>query len=412
MVDRPRVALVLSGGAARGAYEAGVVAWLREEMPRETGVHARFDILVGSSVGALNACFLAATAHRPEEQGQRLVELWSNLELDQILPLRTGDVMRFGRALLGVWPSAAEVHKKSGIVDPGPLEELVARICPWPFITRNLERGAFEALAVSATHVVSGHTVIFVQRADGTVPEWSRDPFVHAMPAHLRLQHALASGAIPVLFPAVSIDGHYYCDGALRQSTPISPALRLGADRVLAISLRYRPEGDVSNPAAALPDRSAEVPGPFFLFGKFINALWLDHLDYDVDRMRRTNALIEAGTRAYGPEFLARINEALRGMDHATLRPVRELRIHPSRDIGTMAAEIVRSPDFAARSRGLAATVLRRAAGDKPAADGKGDSDLMSYLLFDGEYCRALIELGRADAAARKDELARFFDGG
>jgi NTE family protein len=409
MGDSPRIALVLSGGAARGAYEAGVIAYLREGLPRDTGVRARFDIVCGSSVGAINACFLAATAHQPEEQGQRLIERWSSLALDDVVQLRTGDVMRFARALLGAAPRPADVHRHGGVLDPSALERLVIEMAPWSLVTRNLAAGHLHALAVSATHVASGHTIVFVQRADGALPEWSHDPFVHAVPARIRPQHALASAALPILFPAVPIEGHYYCDGGMRLNTPLSPALRLGADRVLVVSLRHVPASGVHPPHTADPLLArAPAPSPYFLFGKVINALWLDHVDYDFDRMQRTNAVLEAGARAFGPAFAERLNAALADLGAAPLRRIDELRVQPSRDIGALAAQYARAPEFTARTRGIAATLLRRMA----LSDTPDDADLVSYLLFDGGYCRMLIELGMADARARRDALARFFDGG
>lgn len=410
MVDRPRIALVLSGGAARGAYEAGVIAYLRDGLPKETGVRARFDILCGSSVGAINACFLAATMHQPDEQGAQMVERWSALQIDDVVRLRTGDVLRFVRALLGGAPRPDDAHRHGGILDPTALEHLVFHACTWSFIQRNLQAGHLQALVVSATHVSSGHTVVFVQRADGTIPEWSHDPFVHAVPARIRPQHALASAAIPVLFPAVPIEGQYYCDGGVRLNTPLSPALKLGADRVLVISLRHHPpRRDESERTSFVPHEPQDfVPSPYFLFGKVINALLLDHVDYDVDRMRRTNAVLEAGTRAFGPDFAQRLNRALGELGSPPLRRIDEIRIQPSQDIGAMAAAYARSQAFARRARGIAGNLVRRMA----LAASPDEADLASYLLFDGEYCRMLIELGIADARARRDELARFFDDG
>ena len=410
MSNPARIALVLSGGAARGAYEAGVIAYLRDGLPRETGVHARFDILCGSSVGAINACYLAASAHQPETQGAVLVERWSSLKIEDVLRLRTTDVMRFVRALTGVAADPEQMHRNGGIIDPSFMERLVLEGCPWSMIQRNLVHKRLEALAVSTTHVTSGHTVIFVQRSDGTVPPWSSDPFVHVLAAKIRPQHALASAAIPILFPAVPIEGRYYCDGGLRQNTPLSPALKLGADRVLVISLRHMPRAEdrTERISVVLPPTTDRGPSPYFMFGKVVNALWLDHVDYDLDRLRRTNAIIEAGTRAFGPEFTDTLNRSLVEAGSPPLRHISELRVSPSQDIGAMATDYANAELTTRRIGGLTGTVLRRMMnGDTP-----GEADLLSYLLFDGGFCKGLIELGIEDARARRDELARFFDGG
>lgn len=370
---------------------------------------ARFDILCGSSVGALNVCLLAALAHRPDEQGEMLVKRWTSLRIDDVLRLRTTDLMRFVRSLMGMGPSPSDMHRHGGLIDPGALEQLVVDGGPWSFIPRNIASGKVMALSVSCTHVASGHTVVFVQRADGGIPAWSHDPFVHAVPAKIGPQHALASAAIPILFPAVSLDGQYYCDGGLRQNTPISPALRLGAERVLVISLRHIPtEVERSERLSLPPSVPDEPPSPYFLFGKVINALWLDHVDYDLDRLRRTNAVLEAGTQAFGKDFAATLNGTMVSQGLQPLRGIQELRVQPSRDIGAMGVAYARNEAFLSRLSGIPGTLIRRMAGN----GSRGETDLLSYVLFDGGFAQQLIQLGIDDARAQRDELARFFDGG
>jgi NTE family protein len=402
---RPKTAIVLSGGAARGAYEAGVLSYLRDGLVRDTGVRAHFDIVCGSSVGAINACVLAATAHDPDMQGSLMAARWSTLNIDEVLPLGTTDVLRFTRSMFGAAP-AGSTHRHGGVLDPSALEKVVLEGIPWTMIQRNIAESRIEALAVSATHVSSGHTVIFVERNEPGLPPWGTDPFVHGTATRIRPQHALASAAIPIVFPAVSIDGQYYCDGGLRLNTPIAPAVRLGADRVLVVSLRHRPpEADRPRLSMAPPTPGHGPPSAFFLAGKVINALWLDHIDYDLDRLRRTNAVLDAGQRAFGPAFGAQLNDALVAQGAPALRPIRELRIEPSQDLGVLAGEIARSAEFARRAKGLVARALQRYA--KGAEE--TDADAVSYLLFDQCYCAPLVELGIADARAHKDELARLF---
>jgi NTE family protein len=415
--SRPTIGLVLSGGAARGAYEAGVIAYLREGLPAETGVHARFDVICGTSVGAINACFLAATADRPDEQGALLAASWSTLEIENVVAVTATDLARFARSLVGRAPSLAELHLRGGIINPERLERVVREQVRWSQIERNLARGHLAGLAVSATHVASGETVVFVHRRDGVLPPWSHDPWVHARASAIRPHHALASAALPLLFPAVEIDGRYYCDGGVRQNTPLSPALRLGADRVLVVSLRHRGARDPEGPGArlSLPDAprgdegSAEsAPSPFFLLGKVLNALLLDHLDYDVARLEATNAVLDAGARAFGGGFVDGLNTALAAQGANPMRRVEALIVRPSQDLGELAARFAQTDAFASRARGLTGGLLRRLA----RAESRDEADLVSYLLFDGEFGRSLIELGVADARARRDDLARFFDGG
>ncbi|MDP3279255.1 MAG: patatin-like phospholipase family protein [Deltaproteobacteria bacterium] len=403
--DRPKTAIVLSGGAARGAYEAGVLAYIRDGLVRDTGVHAKIDILCGSSVGAINACVLAATMDQPETQGAFLARRWSSLNVDEVVPLKTTDLLRFTRSLFGAAPAGA-THQHGGVLDPAPLERVVLDSVPWSMIQRNLAEKRFEALAISATHVSSGHTVIFVERDQPGLPPWGKDPFVHGVAARIRPQHALASAAIPIIFPAVSIDGQYYCDGGLRLNTPLAPALRLGAERVLVISLRHRPPQAEAPRLSLLPPPPGHgPPSAFFLAGKVINALWLDHIDYDLDRMRQTTGVLEAGRRAFGPGFDDALNAQLAAVDAPALRPIRELRIEPSVDLGVLAKDVAASPEFARRSKGVVARLLQRYAQTTE----EREADLCSYLLFDASYCAPLVELGIADARAMRDELAELF---
>ncbi|MBI2395336.1 MAG: patatin-like phospholipase family protein [Deltaproteobacteria bacterium] len=403
---RPRVALVLSGGGARGAYEAGVLRYICEELPLERGVRPWFDVVCGTSVGALNACYVAATADVLDRSAALLWARWLELRADSLLRLRPLDAFRLVRSMLGGPPMQIERtpdesgRRHGGIIDTSELERFVLHSVPWSRIRRNVESGALEALSVSATHVTSGKTVVFVDSAR-PLPPWSRDP--HVMPLHTRIGpfHALASAAIPVLFPPIALDGSWYVDGGLRQNTPLSPAIRLGADRVLVVSLRHRrPHGFNPEPTV---DVSA-VPSPFFLAGKALNALLIDRIDYDLDRLRHMNAIIDAGVEMTGPEFVARLNERLSVRTGTPVRHVRDMLVRPSQDLGALASEYAKSERFAARA-GVTAHGFRRLA-ERDAGD---DSDLLSYLLFDGDFSKQLLELGRDDARARRDELAALF---
>ncbi|HEX3763233.1 MAG TPA: patatin-like phospholipase family protein, partial [Kofleriaceae bacterium] len=230
--------------------------------------------------------------------------------------------------------------------------------------------------------------------------EWSRDPFVRHRAARIGPRHVLASAAIPMLFPAVKIGEEYYTDGGLRQNTPMSPAIRLGADRLLLVSLRH-----VAAESKELQRERAEAyPKPLFLAGKALNALLLDHTEYDLARMQRINLILEAGAASFGDKFEDMMNHALVRLRGAPLRRIQAVHIRPSEDIGTLAAEFVRSGRMQVHGMVARRLIQRLAAGEA-----RHESDLLSYLLFDGNFASQLIELGRHDAARKADELAQLF---
>src|SRR5580704_14272497 len=202
----------------------------------------------------------------------------------------------------------------------------------------------------------------------------------------------MASAAVPLLFPAVEIDGEYYCDGGLRQNVPLSPARRLGADGMIVVNPRFISSAPNAPVEGLVPSErvAAGYPGLLFLAGKALNALLLDRIDNDLDRLRRINEILDAGTRRYGPGFVEEINQELRNGGSGGVRPLRAVHIRASEDIGALAADYVRSQAFAKRSSGILARALRRIG----QWQGEGESDLLSYLLFDGEFAAQLIELG------------------
>ena len=395
---------MLSGGGARGAYEVGVVRYLREELPKRLGFMPHFDILCGTSVGAINAAFLAATADDPAEQGKRIAAHWCSLRFTDVFDLSFKEVARAGRLLLGGAPPApvpGELHR-GGLLNTRGLERVVVRAVPWRRITSNLQQGHLEAISVSATHVATGRTVVFYERSgDGPSP-FKPDPFVSAEPARIGPFHVLASAAIPVLFPAVSVNGTFYSDGGLRQNTPLSPALRFGADRVLVISLRHLASKE-EEARTALPNVEA-YPSPWFLFGKSLNALLLDRTDYDLERLRRFNAIIEGGVGAFGDRFLDELNKALVPLRGQSLRYVRSMLVRPSEDIGDLAGEHARSPRMQDVG-GIAGRMMRYIANSSYTKE----ADLLSYVIFDGKFAAELIELGWRDARLREEEFAAFF---
>lgn len=400
-----RTALVLSGGGARGAYEAGVLRYLREELPDALGAQPRLDILCGTSIGAINACFLASTAHEPAAQGAALAAVWRGLRLEEVFhwsALRLASLPVYAWRQLRATRLRHVSWRLSDFLYPEALARVVHEQIDWGQLQRNLRDGRLDALTVTATDLGTGRAVVFVQTA-GPLPGWSRDPVVEARARVIGPEHALASGAIPLLFRPVRIEDSWFTDGSVRQNTPLSPAIRLGADRVLVIGLRRA--GRAARGPRLQPD---EPPTTAAQLGRLLNALLLDHTDYDLDRLRNLNALIAGGDRIFGAGFAERLAALSARAMGAPLRRVRDLVIRPSADIGLMARLHAERRARRLRPGTLASRFLRRAAADAEAA-ADGAADLASYLLFDGEFAEDLIALGYADARASRDALVDFF---
>jgi NTE family protein len=370
---------------------------LREELEPELGRELRLDVLSGTSVGAIHACYLGATAGEGAQQARLLTEHWLGMKVDEVLGFGYRDVVRFVREIMG--SSGSHPSRHGGLVDPRGLRAIVGSRVPWLQIGRNLRRGVFSALSVSTTHVASGTTLTFIQRAGGGIPPWGNDPHFRATAAAIGPKHALASAAIPLIFPVVKLHGELFVDGSLRMNVPLSPALRLGARRVVVVSLRPKQETPADN--VPTPETSPKAAMGPFLMGKALNALLVDRTDQDLDRLKRLNSLLEAGTRAFGPGFAHTLNEALVPHRNQQVRYVRTLLVRPSRDVAALALEYARSPEFKKSGKGLGHRAILTLA--------ERGADLASYLLFDGGFARLLIDLGRADARARRPEWIRFW---
>ncbi|MCP4905769.1 MAG: hypothetical protein GY910_12390 [bacterium] len=405
---KPRRAIVLSGGGARGAYEAGVLRFILDTLPSRAGIIPDFEIVCGTSVGAIHACFIAATADETERRGERLVQIWDRMRVHEIFKFTTRDFFRLPRRILGVKRVAQQLREGQrpdrlyGLLDTEPLERLVLQSIPWRGIRRNVRSGRIDTVCVAATQVATGRAVVFCDSNRAELPPWASVSNIRMQRIRLSPLHALASAAIPLLFPSVRVGARYYADGGLRLNTPLAPAVRLGADKILVIGLTHPSDASVNE--ATAQERTAEFGNPMYLFGKLLNALMLSPIETDVARLHFVNNILEAGVEAYGDEFVGKLNAELNPDSSLKLKRIEDLVIRPSEDLGRLAAEVVRDDpelDF-----GAFVGMLRRLTGAGATAK---EADLLSYLLFDATYARRLAEIGYRDAEAREDELAEFF---
>lgn len=406
MSEESPVALVLSGGGARGAYEVGVVAGIVEALGASRGARGAFDIFTGTSVGAINAAYLAAHADASDLGIQGLIHHWESLELNKHLLVDHKGLLRNFFRLPLPWRSKAgdalsEEHAGRAILDPAALEELVAQGIPWKRLRENVRQGIVHALVVSALDVAGGRTTVFADHAPNVALHPSKDPRRLTRDEAITAEHVLASAAIPLLFPARRLGNTYYCDGGLRFNTPISPAIRAGAEKLVVVSLLHRKTAPVTDRADLLA-----YPNPLFLMGKVLNALLLDPVDYDLQVLDRLNKIMGVLEKTLDEAALNEFIAVLEKERGTTYRRVETLVFRPSEDIGVMAGKFLREEHLEWRGTARAATfILRRAR----ALGTSSETDLASFLLFDSEFAKALIALGRRDALGRANEIRDFF---
>lgn len=392
-------ALILSGGGARGAYEAGVLSYLFEELPKKHKFCPRFDIVCGSSVGAINASFFASGAHHTKGMIENLTSTWEKLAPEKIIQFSFRKMLT-----LPLWGIRGTAPEQSALFDVTPLVEMLKHRISWPQLATNIKKGPLYAVTVSATDMETGVTVVFTHRKGGGAHPPSRDPYVVSVPSVIAPKHVLASAAIPLLFPPVKLKRRLYYDGSIRHSTPISPALRLGATHIFVISLR-----SPVTPFKFNLEEATNSVNPNFLYmaGKLFNAFMLDRLYYDLDRLQRVNAIIEMGEKTYGLDFLKELNKTVVPLRGVPYRKVKFCTISPSEDLGDLAAHVARMSRLRQKRRTALRTLLETVA----RVGFIEHSDLLSYVLFDAPYTRALIDLGRQDARQKEEEILAFFQG-
>ncbi|MFJ3461005.1 patatin-like phospholipase family protein [Achromobacter spanius] len=388
---RTPTGLVLTGGGARAAYQVGVLSAIMELLDPDW--HSRFqnpfDIICGTSAGAINAAALACRADRPHLGVRRIRRLWSSLNTDMIYRADAPGLIRTGVRWLGLlslgWMYSGLTRKRPhSLLDNTPMQGLLERVLDFSNLRSNLESGSLSALAITASGYTSGEHLTFYQ-AHTPIEPWHRYLRL-AIPTPIGIEHLMASSAIPFVFPARQVQVHgkgEWCgDGSMRQLAPISPAIHLGAHRVMVIGTGYRDDTHPENREASPPYPSLAQVG-----GHALSSIFLDGLSADVERLERINYLMDhAGPNGAPP----------------TVRRIEVLTITPSQSLDLMALEHLH--DMPAQAR-----ALFRVLGVSSDPNRPGGGALMSYLLFEAGYTKRLIELGYADTMRRNDEVIAFF---
>ena len=368
------LAIVLTGGGARAAYQVGFLRWIAQNIP-----DVNFPILTGVSAGAINATYLAAYPGTQAEAIEHLYKLWRGLTVEKVFradaPSLLSHVARWGLQLVS--GGAAIAPRVRGLVDTDPLRETLATafdVSPAggkiARIEQHLESRRLWALAIVTSNYGTGQSVIWIQGRD--LHAWER-PQRRSRKTQIMIDHVMASAALPLFFPAINLERGWHGDGGIRLTAPCSPAIHLGATRILALSTRYGATIEEADEPSV-----KGYPPPLQISGQLLNAIFLDDLDRDAQSLERVNMLL----RDVPPE-------KRRG-----LRPIELVVARPSRDLGRMVAKI--EPQLPRAFR-----YLTRGLGSRETAR----PDVLSLLAFDPEYISTLIDLGQADAATHEAEI-------
>ena len=378
---RPKVGLILTGGGARAAYQVGVLRALSELLPKEA--HTPFPIICGTSAGSINSTILAVDAANFRHAVRRLITVWKNFHVHHVYRADIFGAFRNSARWLFAAMSGGRLRTVSGstqpvsLLDNAPLAALLRKYVDLSAIQRNIDAGHLTALSITCSGYTTGQSVTFYQ-GQPDLQNWQRARRIGvAMP--IELDHLLASSALPFIFPPMRINREYFGDGSMRQIAPVSPALHLGADRVLVIGVGRQLQPDAER------IKSDAFPTLAQIAGHALNSIFLDSLEVDLERLQRINRTIEL------------IPEEVRRQTNYPLHAVDFRVISPSVELEKIAAE------FASELPRTIRTLLSTVGGTR-----KSGSNLLSYLLFEKSYCRALIKLGYKDTMARKDDLLAF----
>ncbi|MCP5468199.1 MAG: patatin-like phospholipase family protein [Deltaproteobacteria bacterium] len=408
-----QLALVLSAGGARGAYEAGVLNYIRTGLPKKYSKR-NFDIQTGTSVGAINTAGMAAFAHDPEEQGRRLKELWFSIRQEKVYRRDLSATTHFlGSTVGGIMRNFMSVNpfklgKRSGphfnsIFDTSPLRKFLQGALSWDQLNKNVERGPISAVTIVATNSATGQAELFLKKKPDLIYQGNYSHHEGPITSDI----VLASGAIPILFPTVKIGDFYYSDGGMRLFTPMSPAIQLGADKLLVIGLRKR--RTLKDYKIKAIDAPKQAPTISDQMGRILNGLFLDRVQSDIEQLDRINTIVDASEKIFGKNYLNKLNQDMQsGKDNYKadiakrgLRKIDYVEIQPSEFItGIFLRAFERMKKSGFKFSILEKTLLRIMD-----VDPESGSDLLSYITFYPEYIQELFDLGYEDARRRRQQL-------
>jgi NTE family protein len=374
----PLTAIILSGGGARAAYQVGALRAIAHIVGRSARMP--FRVICGTSSGAINATLLAINADDFRRGVARLTRWWRCITVKDVYHGDLATLARHSaRFLASVLTGGAVPAKVASMFDNAPLTALLMRELDFARLDQQIAAGHLHAVSINATSYTSGHAVSFYQGAP-SMQSWQRLRR-RGQPAQLAIEHLMASTAIPFVFPAGKIGDDYYMDGSVRQIAPLSPALHLGATRIVVLAV-----GQFAGQRAV--NGSPQYPSFAQVAGHALSSVFLDNMGADIERLTQYNRMID------------RIPFTTRDVHGLHLNHVDAFVLAPSRDVASLALQFVDTLPGAVRAvlRGFGST------------QGTG-ANLTSYLLFDREFCRSLLDLGYADAMARRDELEAFLAG-
>ena len=378
--DTVKIALVLPGGGARGAFQVGVLKAIAELRPK--GAPNPFSVMSGTSAGAINSVVLASKAKRFRLGVAELERVWGNFHSHQVYRTDNATMLKSSlHWLSSIVLGGFLVGTPKSLLDNAPLRALLSRNVRFPRIQDSIDNGYLDAVTVTAAGYATARSTSFYQSTSG-LNEWARTRRI-GVRCDLHLDHLMASIAVPMVFPPVQIDSEYFGDGAMRQATPLSPAIHLGADRILLIGVR-----DEKADEPPSPSNPQSSPSFANIAGYMLDTLFMDGLYSDLERMTRINQLVDS------------VPPEQRSGSLASMRAIDTMLIVPSQDLRVIAHKHRKQLPFALRA------LLRGIGGKKPS-----ENRLLSFLLFEQAYTRELIELGYNDAMKVKDQLKDFVSG-